>query len=72
MRKTAQQCNCDAQDFRVCVANFTWTRRIRQTFGAISAGLESVGAPHFSADGNGYAYVYQRVLPEAYVVTGLK
>jgi eukaryotic-like serine/threonine-protein kinase len=43
-----------------------------RTFGAISAGVESVGAPHFSADGNAYAYVYQRVLSEAFVVTGLK
>jgi hypothetical protein len=42
-----------------------------RTFGAISAGVENVGAPHFSAHGNAYAYVYQRVLPEAYV-TGLK
>jgi hypothetical protein len=39
---------------------------------AISAGVESVGAPHFSADGNAFAYVYQRVLPEAFAVTGLK
>ena len=43
-----------------------------RTFGAISAGVEGVGAPHFSADGNAYAYVYQRVLSEAFVVTGLK
>jgi hypothetical protein len=42
-----------------------------RTFGAISAGVESVGAPHFSADGNAYAYVYQRALSEAFVVTGL-
>jgi eukaryotic-like serine/threonine-protein kinase len=42
-----------------------------RTFGAISAGVESVGAPHFSADGNAYVYVYQRALSEAFVVTGL-
>ncbi|HXP40603.1 MAG TPA: hypothetical protein VN833_10040 [Candidatus Acidoferrales bacterium] len=60
----------------VCAANFTWTRRrprkLWRSFGAISAGVESVGAPHFSADGNAYAYIYQRVLPEAYGVTGRK
>ncbi|HXO35292.1 MAG TPA: hypothetical protein VN901_23380 [Candidatus Acidoferrales bacterium] len=59
-----------------CVANFTWTRRspgkLWRTFAAISAGVESVGAPHFSADGNAHDYLYQRVLPEPYVVTGLK
>jgi Tol biopolymer transport system component/tRNA A-37 threonylcarbamoyl transferase component Bud32 len=36
------------------------------------AGVTETGAPHFSADGSGYAYVYVRVLSEAYVVTGLK
>jgi WD40 repeat protein len=43
-----------------------------RTFGSASAGVENVGAPHFSADGNAYAYVYERVLSEAFVVTGLK
>jgi hypothetical protein len=33
---------------------------------------ESVGGPHFPADGNAWAYVYQRVLADAFVVTGLK
>jgi WD40 repeat protein len=43
-----------------------------RTFGSASAGVESVGAPHFSADGSAYAYVYERILSEAFVVTGLK
>jgi WD40 repeat protein len=29
-------------------------------------------APHLSSDGTGYAYLYVRILSEAYVVTGLK
>ena len=36
------------------------------------AGVSSVGAPHLSSDGTAYAYVYEQVLSEAYVVTGLK
>lgn len=32
----------------------------------------NAGAPHFSADGSAYAYVYDQVLSEAYVVKGLK
>jgi Tol biopolymer transport system component len=36
------------------------------------AGVTETGPPHFSADGSAYAYVYVRVLSEAYVVTGLK
>jgi len=44
-----------------------------KTFGADSgAGITESGAPFFSADGSAYAYVYVRVLSEAYVVTGLK
>jgi Tol biopolymer transport system component len=44
-----------------------------KTFGAeTGAGVSSVGAPHLSTDGNAYAYIYVRVLSEAYVVTGLK
>jgi eukaryotic-like serine/threonine-protein kinase len=44
-----------------------------KTFGAgIASGLEQVGPPHFSSDGSAYAYVYQRTLSEAFVVTGLK
>ncbi len=44
-----------------------------KTFGAdTGAGITATGAPLFSADGSAYAYVYVRVLSEAYVVTGLK
>jgi Tol biopolymer transport system component len=43
-----------------------------KTFGGDAPGVTSVGAPHFSADGSGYAYVYVRILSQAYVVTGLK
>jgi serine/threonine protein kinase/Tol biopolymer transport system component len=32
----------------------------------------SVGAPHFSADGKAYAYVYVQVLSQAYTVKGLR
>jgi eukaryotic-like serine/threonine-protein kinase len=44
-----------------------------KTFGEeTGAGVSSVVAPHLSSDGNAYAYLYVRVLSEAYVVTGLK
>ena len=44
-----------------------------KTFGAeASAGINGVGAPIFSSDGTAYVYVYDRVLSNAYVVTGLK
>jgi len=44
-----------------------------KTFGAeAGAGVSQVGGPRFSRDGRAYAYVYVRVLSEAYVVTGLK
>jgi len=59
----------------VCVANFTWTRRrprkLWRSFGRYPP-ESKVSAPHFSADGNAYAYIYQRVVPEAYGVTGRK
>jgi eukaryotic-like serine/threonine-protein kinase len=43
-----------------------------RTFGAeTAAGVSSVGAPHLSRDATAYAYVYVRVLSQAYVVTGL-
>ncbi len=44
-----------------------------RTFGN-AAGAEGahVVAPRLSSDGNGYAYLYVRVLSEAYVVNGLK
>jgi WD40 repeat protein len=37
-----------------------------------SAGVDSVGFPHFASGGTAYAYSYVRVLSEAYVVTGLQ
>jgi eukaryotic-like serine/threonine-protein kinase len=37
-----------------------------------SAGVDSVGFPHFASGGMAYAYSYVRVLSEAYVVTGLQ
>ena len=44
-----------------------------KTFGGeAGTGLTEASAPIFSADGSAYAYVYVRVLSEAYVVTGLK
>jgi hypothetical protein len=36
------------------------------------AGVTAVAMPHLSSDGTAYAYLYVRVLSEAYVVTGLK
>jgi eukaryotic-like serine/threonine-protein kinase len=44
-----------------------------KTFGEeTGAGVSTVSAPRLSSDGNAYAYIYQRILSEAYVVTGLK
>jgi len=43
-----------------------------KTFGEGAAGVSSVGAPRFSTDTTAYAYIYVRVLSQAYVVTGLK
>jgi hypothetical protein len=44
-----------------------------KTFGAeAGAGITETGAPDFSSDGTAYAYIYVRVLSEAYVVTGLR
>jgi hypothetical protein len=44
-----------------------------RTFGEeTGAGVANVVAPRLSSDGNGYAYLYVRVLSEAYVVTGLR
>jgi len=44
-----------------------------KTFGEeVGATGATVGAPHLSADANAYAYIYDRVLSEAYVVTGYK
>jgi eukaryotic-like serine/threonine-protein kinase len=44
-----------------------------KTFGTeAGAGITEVSPPRFSRDGSAYAYIYVRVLSEAYVVTGLK
>jgi hypothetical protein len=44
-----------------------------KTFGEqAGSGLSATGAPLFSSDASAYAYVYVRLLSEAYVVTGLK
>jgi eukaryotic-like serine/threonine-protein kinase len=44
-----------------------------KTFGEeTGAGVTNVAPPQLSQDGTAYAYVYSRVLSEAYVVTGLK
>jgi len=44
-----------------------------RTFGEeTGAGVSSVGRLQLSSDGTAYAYIYVRVLSEAYVVTGLK
>src|SRR5208282_4743854 len=44
-----------------------------KTFGEeTGAGVSSVGLPRLSNDGTAYAYVYTRILSEAYVVKGLK
>jgi eukaryotic-like serine/threonine-protein kinase len=40
--------------------------------GETSTGISVVGNPHLSTDGTAYAYIYVRVLSEAYVVTGLQ
>ena len=44
-----------------------------KTFGEeAGAGVSSIGRLHLSSDGTAYAYIYVRVLSEAYVVTGLR
>jgi Tol biopolymer transport system component len=44
-----------------------------KTFGKeIGEGVTAVAAPHLSSDGSAYAYLYVRILSEAYVVKGLK
>jgi eukaryotic-like serine/threonine-protein kinase len=60
-----------AQIYRVNIE--TGKMEAWKTFGEqMSAGVSTVGAPRLSMDGSGYAYLYVRVLSEAYVVTGLK
>jgi Tol biopolymer transport system component len=44
-----------------------------KTFGQeTGAGVSSVAVPHLSIDGMAYAYLYVRILSEAYVVKGLR
>jgi hypothetical protein len=44
-----------------------------KTFGAeATVGVSVVNRLHLSSDRTAYAYVYSRILSEAYVVTGLK
>jgi eukaryotic-like serine/threonine-protein kinase len=44
-----------------------------KTFGEeTGAGVSTIVPPHLSIDGTAYAYLYVRVLSEAYVVTGLR
>ncbi len=44
-----------------------------KTFGDhIASGVTTVAAPHFSADGRAYVYIYVQTLSEAFVVKGLK
>ena len=55
------------------VDTVTGKMELWRTFGAeAGAGVLSVSEPRLSSDGNAYAYVYVRVLSQAYVVTGLK
>ncbi len=57
--------------FRVNIK--TGKREPWKTFGEeTGAGVSSVGLPRLSSDGTAYAYVYTRILSEAYVVKGLK
>jgi len=43
-----------------------------KTFGESGAGVSTIGRLQLSADGTAYAYLYVRVLSEAYVVKGLR
>jgi len=43
-----------------------------KTFGEGLPAGSNAGAPNFSSDGSAYAYVYDQILSEAYVVKGLK
>jgi Tol biopolymer transport system component len=38
----------------------------------LSGGISGMAPPHFSRDGNAYAYIYVRTLSQAYVAKGLK
>jgi len=51
----------------------TGTMEPWKTFGEpMGSGATTLVAPHLSSDGTAYAYLYSRVLSEAYVVTKLK
>ncbi len=68
---TARQSERVAKVYKVNIA--TGKMDFWKTFGeGANAGAGGVGGPRFSADGNAYVYVYDRVLSEGYVVTGLK
>jgi serine/threonine protein kinase len=55
------------------VNTMTGKMELWRTFGAeVAAGGAGVGGPLLSSDGTAHAYVYSRVLSEAYAVTGLK
>ena len=55
------------------VNTVTGKMELWRTFGAEGAvGVTQVGVPRFSSDNRAYAYVYSRVLSQAFVVTGLK
>jgi WD40 repeat protein len=43
-----------------------------KSFGSELSGATSVSPPHFSHDGTAYAYLYVRLISEAYVVDGLR
>jgi len=43
-----------------------------RSFGSELSGATSVSPPHFSHDGTAYAYLYVRLISEAYVVDGLR
>jgi Tol biopolymer transport system component len=60
-----------AKIYRVNAA--TGKMELWRTFGEQgAAGVSGIAIPHFSKDGTTYAYIYIRVLSQAYVVTGLR
>ncbi len=67
-RRTSQK---TSKVYKVNIA--TGKMELWRTLGAeAGSGVESVGGLRFSRDGTAYAYIYVRVLSEAYVITGLK
>ena len=67
----SQESETAAKIYRVNIE--TGKMEFWKTFGTeAAAGINGVGPPNFSSDGAAYAYDYDRVLSEAYVVTGLK